>query len=361
MLGPIPSPTAVPIHSGSRHGASPDLEATIPIIDIRSTAHSVTVAALEDGIRADVLAGFSKPYNEKELPNLLLYNEEGLRLFEQITYQPDYYLTGLEIEILSRHAHQIANSIPGGAILVELGAGALRKTALILDALEAQEKEVTYFALDLDKPELLRTLAELNGRYTYVSLAGLWGTYDDGCTWLKQINDRPRIILWLGSSVGNMTRKEAGQFVRTFGDVLAPRDRFIIAIDSRYHKVDDIRAAYNDRAGVTRRFALNAMSNINDLFNADVVDVSCFDYNPYYNEVQGRNEAYFRCLKETQVRVPSETPIPVHEGEYIRFAFSHKYDRVERQLLWTAAGACPVQEWLSQDGDYALTMLSWSS
>ncbi|KAI6101027.1 histidine-specific methyltransferase [Pisolithus croceorrhizus] len=296
--------------------------------------------------------GLSKPYNEKELPNLLLYNEEGLRLFEQITYQPDYYLTGLEIDILSRHAHQIADSCPGCA---------LRKTALILDALEAQEKNVTYFALDLDKPELLRTLAELSSRYTHVSLAGLWGTYDDGCTWLKQINDRPRIILWLGSSVGNMTRKEAGQFVRTFGDVLGPRDRFIIAIDSRYHKVDNIRAAYNDRTGVTRRFALNALSNLNDLFNADVVDVSCFDYNPYYNEILGRNEAYFRCRKETQVRVPSETSILIHEGEYIRFAFSHKYDRVEKQLLWTAAGACPVQEWGSQGGDYTLTMLSWSS
>ncbi|KAI6161859.1 histidine-specific methyltransferase [Pisolithus thermaeus] len=361
MLGPIPSLTPVHIHSGPKPGATPEPAETTPIIDIRSTAHSVTVAALEDGIRVDVLAGLSKPYNEKELPNLLLYNEEGLRLFEQITYQPDYYLTGLEIDILSRHAHQIADSVPDGAILLELGAGALRKTALILDALEAQEKNVTYFALDLDKPELLRTLAELSSRYTHVSLAGLWGTYDDGCTWLKQINDRPRIILWLGSSVGNMTRKEAGQFVRTFGDVLGPRDRFIIAIDSRYHKVDNIRAAYNDRTGVTRRFALNALSNLNDLFNADVVDVSCFDYNPYYNEILGRNEAYFRCRKETQVRVPSETSILIHEGEYIRFAFSHKYDRVEKQLLWTAAGACPVQEWGSQGGDYTLTMLSWSS
>ncbi|KAI6158261.1 histidine-specific methyltransferase [Pisolithus tinctorius] len=361
MLGPVPSPSPVPIPPGSRPGASPGLEATIPIIDIRSTAHSVTVAALEDGIRANVLSGFTKPYNEKELPNLLLYNEEGLRLFEQITYQPDYYLTRLEIDILSRHAHQIANSVPDGAILLELGAGALRKTALILDALEAQGKDVTYFALDLDKPELLRTLAEVKGRYTHVSLAGLWGTYDDGCTWLKQVKDRPRIILWLGSSVGNMSRKEAGQFIRTFGDILAPRDRFIVAIDSKNHKLNDIRAAYDDRAGVTRRFALNALGNINDLFNADVVDVSSFDYNPYYNEVQGRNEAYFRCLKDTQVRIPSETPILVHEGEYIRFAFSHKYDRVERQVLWTAAGAYPVQEWMSQDGDYALTMLSWSS
>ncbi|KAL4067450.1 histidine-specific methyltransferase [Scleroderma yunnanense] len=333
---------------------------TISIIDIRSTSQSTTVAALEDGIRTDILAGLSHPYNEKMLPGLLLYNEEGLRLFEQITYQSDYYLTGLEIDILSKYAQQIANSIPEGALLLELGAGALRKTALVLDAIEAQKKRVTYFALDLDKSELIRTLGELRGRYTYVGLAGLWGTYDDGCVWLKQFNECPRIILWLGSSVGNMTRNEAGQFIRGFGEVLSPRDRFIIAIDTRSHKPEVIRTAYNDRAGVTRRFALNALGNVNDLFNAEVIDVSCFDYAPYYNEIQGRNEAYFRCLKQTQVCIPSEEPILVHEGEYVRFAYSHKYDRIERQLLWASANARAEREWTTEEEDYTLTMLSWT-
>lgn len=89
---------------------------------------------------------------------------------------------------------------------------ALRKTALVLDAIEAQKKRITYFALDLDKSELIRTLRELYGRYTHVGLAGLWGTYDDGCVWLKQFNDCPKVILWLGSSVGNMTRSKNSIF-----------------------------------------------------------------------------------------------------------------------------------------------------
>ena len=173
----------------------------------------------------------------------------------------------------------------------------------MLDAIEAQKKRVTYFALDLDKPELVRTLSELHGRYTHVGLAGLWGTYDDGCIWLKQFNDCPRVILWLGSSVGNMTRsngsisespatrslpyptEEAGQFIRSFGEVLSPQDRFIIAIDTRSHNPEVVRTAYNDRAGSNRRFAMNALGSINDLFNAKVIDVSCFAYSPYYNEV----------------------------------------------------------------------------
>ncbi|KIM54499.1 hypothetical protein SCLCIDRAFT_136683 [Scleroderma citrinum Foug A] len=332
----------------------------MPIIDIRSIYHSTTGAALEDGIRASIVTGLTHSYNEKVLPGLLLYNEEGLRLFEQMTYQPDYYLTGLEIDILSKYATEIANDIPEGALLLELGAGALRKTALLLDAIEAQKKKVTYFALDLDKPELVRTLNELRGRYTHVGLAGLWGTYDDGCIWLKQFNDCPRVILWLGSSVGNMTRKEAGQFIRGFGEVLSPQDRFIIAIDTRSHSPETVRTAYNDRAGITRRFAMNALSSINDLFNAKVIDVSCFAYSPYYNEVNGRNEAYFRCLKQTQVCISSEEPILIHEGEYIRFAYSHKYDRIERQLLWSSANARAEREWTTEKENYTVTMLSWT-
>ncbi|KAF9220091.1 hypothetical protein BS17DRAFT_810846 [Gyrodon lividus] len=358
MITLTPAPVQVPLLSKS----GVPLDVTIPIIDIRSTATSGAIAGLEDAIRTEVATGLSRAYNEKELPSLLLYDEEGLRLFEEITYQPDYYLTGLEIGILSKYASQIADSIPDGAILLELGAGALRKTALLLDAIEAQNKSVTYLALDLDRPELVRTLGELHGRYTHVSLAGLWGTYDDGRIWLTRAQEHPRAILWLGSSIGNMTRSDAAQFIRSFGQVLTPIDRFIVAIDSKSHIPDDIRRAYDDRGGVTRRFALNALGGLNKLFCAvDVVDVSCFDYRPQYNEVKGRNEAYYMCLKETQLRLPNQEPTVIYKGEYIRFAYSHKYDDVERRILWSAANASPEKVWSSEGNTYTLTTLSWSS
>ena len=116
MLSLVP-PVSVPVDK-----PSPSHEG-MPIIDIRSIYHSTTGAALEDGIRASIVTGLTHSYNEKVLPGLLLYNEEGLRLFEQMTYQPDYYLTGLEIDILSKYATEIANDIPEGALLLELGAG----------------------------------------------------------------------------------------------------------------------------------------------------------------------------------------------------------------------------------------------
>ncbi|KAF9257453.1 hypothetical protein L218DRAFT_804246, partial [Marasmius fiardii PR-910] len=321
-----------------------------------------------------VLEGLSQPYNEKTLPGVLLYDEAGLRLFEKITYQPDYYLTGLEIDVLSAHAAEMAESIPNGSILVELGAGALRKTAILLNALEAQKKSITYYALDLSRPELERTLLEVTGRYHYVQLRGLWGTYDDGRVWLSQLNRKefPSVtVLWLGSSVGNMTRDEAKDFIESFGKSLIPgKDNFIVAIDGRDHPADQIRGAYDDRAGVTRGFTLNVLNALNDLTKSKSFDVKNFSYRPFYNEIKGRNEAYLFCNQTQPLTLPSEIlshaptdsqlPPALLAGEFIRFAYSHKYNDVERKSLYTKAGATIKKEWAPRNGSaYSVSLLSF--
>ncbi|KAG1729326.1 histidine-specific methyltransferase [Suillus paluster] len=331
----------------------------IPIIDIRSKSTSTGSDGFDVAIRQAVTIGLAQPYNEKELPILLLYDETGLRLFEEITYQPDYYITQLEFDILTKYAADITESIPDGALFVELGAGALRKTALILDALEAQRKSITYLALDLDKSELSRTLGELRGRYTHVRCGGLWGTFDNGREWLATIPDCPRVLLSLGCSVGNMGRNEAANLIRSFGNILKPQDRFLLTIDTKHHDMEVIRRAYDDRGGVTRRFALNALEGLNKLFGHNVIDTSAFTYKPYYNEVKGRNEAYFQCLRSITICLPDSAPIMVCEGEVIQFACSYKYNDLERQLLQSAARAYLEKEWLAEGGTYALMMLSW--
>lgn len=120
LVNSLHTPATVPdTFKGTGNSAS----SAIPIIDIRSTTSDVSQGGIDEYIRAAVTTGLSSPYNEKELPSLLLYDAAGLRLFEEITYQPDYYLTGLEINILSKYAQQIADSIQDGSLVVELGAG----------------------------------------------------------------------------------------------------------------------------------------------------------------------------------------------------------------------------------------------
>lgn len=285
----------------------------------------------------------------------------------------------------------MADYIQDGAALIELGAGALRKTAILLDAIERQGKKITFYALDLDHTELVRTLSQLSGRYRNVSLYGLWGTYDDGCDWLSSIEEQQRVLLWLGSSIGNLTRRkcsktneifappsffsltnassayyteEAKQFVHGFGRVLRPGvDKFIIAIDSKYNAVSAMTKAYNDSEGVTSEFALNLLDSLDAMLGKAALNRESFEYCPYFNQAEGRNEAYLRCKSPVDVTVANKR-IQVREEELIRFAYSHKYDNAERELLWSAANCYVEEEWLHSPcsrgrGRYSISLVAF--
>jgi uncharacterized SAM-dependent methyltransferase len=127
--------------------------------------------------------------------------------FRQITYLEEYYLTNSEIQVLRRSARAIAKAIPSGSMVIELGSGNLRKVQILLQALEDAGKDIDYYALDLDKQELERTLAQVPA-FKSVRCHGLHGTYDDGREWLKQpsISARPKCVMSLGSSIGQFTQ-----------------------------------------------------------------------------------------------------------------------------------------------------------
>lgn len=160
---------------------------------------------------------------------------------------------------------------------------------------------------------------------------------------------------------------EAADFVKSYGEILLPgQDSFIVAIDGRDRPTDSIRAAYNDKAGITAAFALNLLKSLNVFVGYELVDTSAFSYSPYYNEVKGRNEAYFRsgATKQIVFREDKFGSAPhsaeLLEGELIRFAYSHKYNKVERETLFKLARATVRQEWSSPEGGaYVLSSLAW--
>ncbi|KAK0504162.1 DUF323 domain-containing protein [Armillaria luteobubalina] len=173
----------------------------MPASDILSV-HSQ--AANVQAIRQAVVDGLDRPTGQKELPTLLLYDERGLRLYDDITTEaPEYYLFGAEEEILKTKACEIVRNMHGGSggqldeVVLELGSGSLRKTSHILRGLAELVEEgtscppITYYALDLDERELERTLGDiaksdlgklLQGK---VMTKGMWGTYDDGLKFVE--------------------------------------------------------------------------------------------------------------------------------------------------------------------------------
>ncbi|KAG8923205.1 hypothetical protein FRC01_013058 [Tulasnella sp. 417] len=173
------------------------------IVDVREQQTSESISTAIAALRTQILAGLYKPPHQRTLPTLLLYDERGLRLYDDLTtHASEYYLFAAEEQILTDHAKEMVEfmGVQGDekAVVVELGAGSLRKTSHILLALadtvaepaSPAEAPITYYALDLERKELLRTLgvvsstigSNLAGR---VATKGMWGTYDGGLAFIR--------------------------------------------------------------------------------------------------------------------------------------------------------------------------------
>ncbi|KAI5459770.1 C-type lectin protein [Mariannaea sp. PMI_226] len=322
----------------------------LDIIDIR-TRH------VDFNLKEEIISQFNPEEGPRRLPTLLLYNEKGLQLFEEITYLEEYYLTNYEIELLKESCDEIASQIPEGAMIIELGSGNLRKVCLLLEAFERAKKAVQYFALDLSRQELERTLAQVPD-FKHVSCYGLLGTYDDGCEWLKQpsIASRPKCILHLGSSIGNFHRDEAAEFLGQFADLLQPSDTMLVGVDS----CDDpakVYYAYNDAQGLTHRFILNGLTHANELLGEQAFDVDDWRVIGEYvnDEDGGRHQAFLS--PNRRIEALGSTVFP---HERIQIEQSLKYSSEETRNLWASAGLIEMKHWTRGD-EYGLHMLKKAS
>ncbi|KAL1583129.1 hypothetical protein WHR41_08314 [Cladosporium halotolerans] len=222
------------------------------IIDIRKGEISLNLA---ESIRS----GIQKPHfkGHRIVPSLLLWDEQGLKLFEKVTYNPRYYLTDAEIDILRTYSAAVANLVKPGSIVLELGSGSLRKTNILLQALEAQRKDIDYYALDLDKNELSRSLRQLMlGNFKHVRCHGLLGTYDEGRDWLSQAEKsrRPTFVLSLGSTIGGFTPSEATDFLHEWSRTLQQRgdeinSQLIIGLDGNKNGAEVFDASPKGNGG----------------------------------------------------------------------------------------------------------------
>ncbi|KKA27112.1 hypothetical protein TD95_001129 [Thielaviopsis punctulata] len=308
---------------------------------------------VDASLREDILATFKPGTPNMRLPTLILYDELGLRLFEEITFLDEYYLTGDEIDLLKRHSSEIAQKVPAGSMVIELGSGNLRKVRLLLEAFEAQKKAVEYYALDLSRPELERTINQLP-MFNYVTVCGLWGTYDDCRAWLKtpSISIREKTILHMGSSIGNFSRPDAAEFLRNFGEILRPGDQMLIGIDACCdpHRV---YRAYNDHKGITHRFILNGLGHINRIFGESIfVEDEWRVIGEYvHDHTGGRHQASYSPKKPVMIMGSLITP-----QDRIFVEQSLKYSPKESASLWTLAGFRQTDLWM-KGNEYGLHMI----
>jgi len=303
-------------------------------------------------LEADVREGLAS--TPKRIPPKWHYDEEGSRLFGEITRLPEYYLTRREREILEAHAGDIA-AASGADTLVELGAGTSEKTRLLLDALRAAGQLRRIVVLDVDEVTLAASVARLSAEYPEAEVQGVVGDLE------RHLGELPRegrrLVCFLGSSIGNFDVEHRPRFLRALRDSMEPGESFLLGVDL----VKDpgrLVAAYDDAAGVTARFSLNLLSVLNDELGADF-DLARWEHVPRWDADRELMDIRLRSREAQRVRIPAlGLEVPFAAGEELHTEISAKFRREGIEAELREAGFEPREWWTDEAGDFGLSLSS---
>jgi L-histidine N-alpha-methyltransferase len=293
----------------------------------------------------------------KSLPCRFLYDEIGSALFEEICRTPEYYLTRAEREILEARADEIASSVGGGAELVELGSGSASKTRLLIEAFLRHQAQLRYVPIDISHSALAESAQALLADYPALEIRAIAGEYERGLLHLRGDVDAPRLILWLGSNIGNFDRANAARFLTHVRDAMRERDRLLVGIDLRKDR-RTLERAYDDASGVTSRFTRNLLARINRELGGRF-DLDAFRHEAIWRAREGRVELSLVSLCDQEIAIRSQDAVvKLRKGERIHAEDSFKYSLREIADVAREAGLRVAQRWLDGNERFSLNLLA---
>jgi L-histidine Nalpha-methyltransferase len=285
----------------------------------------------------NLVAGLSK--SEKSIPCRFLYDAAGSTLFEKITELPEYYPTRTEAKILRQRAAEIAQGAAPGNVLIEFGSGSSVKTELLLAEMH---QLYAYVPIDISPAALRDARTRIVGRFPDLRVLAVCGDFSKPLELPAEIEGRPRLGFFPGSTIGNLTATAAVDLLANMAGILGSGARLIIGVDLK-KDVRRLIRAYDDAEGVTAAFNLNVLKRANRELDADF-DVDQFDHMAAYDDSHGRVDLYLVSQTEQTVNVLGR-PIDFAAGERIHTEHSHKYDIEGFHALAARAGWSPVETW----------------
>lgn len=286
----------------------------------------------------DVRRGLSDA--PKTLSSSGFYDDRGSQLFQQITELPEYYLTRCEGEILSQHALDIAGPLEDERFrLIEVGAGDGRKTATLLEQFKAAGLSLEYVPVDICSESVVGVTNRFRRRFgeNGLRVRGIVADYFDAFPLIRRQTDLRKLILFLGSSIGNFGHRQARGFLQALRQSLVPGDLALIGFDLKKDP-SILQQAYDDAAGVTREFNLNLLDRINRELGGDFRR-SRFQHHASYNFRLGCMESHLVSTERQQVPLRSLKMTASFEAwEPVRVERSYKYDLHQIETFAASAG-----------------------
>lgn len=317
---------------------------------------------IESGTAADV-ANFGTEVQAglaafpKRLPCRFFYDAEGSRLFEKISELPEYYLTRAGLEIMQERAAQVVARFPRGAALIELGSGSSAQTRILIAQFLSRDGGLRYVPVDISRTMLDESARVLLADFPGLEILAVAGEYQEARALLREDFGRPKLILWLGSNIGNLDRPEAVEFLHRLRSLMAPDDRLLVGIDLRKNR-RVLEAAYDDAQGVTAQFNRNILARINRELGGEF-DASLFRHRARYDEDAGRIEMYLVSEVPQTVRIAAlDLAVLFEAGEAIHTENSYKYSLAEIDETAAAAELRVECQWLDRGRRFSQSFLA---
>lgn len=300
----------------------------------------------------DVLQGLSAP--QKFLSSRYFYDEKGDVLFQEIMEMPEYYLTRCEREIMENNKHEILEEFTSDGRpfqLIEFGAGDGSKTKILLREFVNDGAAFKYIPIDISENVLNLLREDLEKNLPDLNVEPQQGEYFEALERLSNGGKTRKIILFLGSNIGNFTPAKAGEFLKNMAAKLHKGDLLFIGFDLKKDP-DLILKAYDDAAGVTKAFNLNLLQRINNELGGNFI-LENFRHFPSYNPITGEMKSFLVSTQKQQVYIEAlETTFSFDAWEAVYMEVSQKYSLNEIAEMAKEAGFKPVHNFFDSKGYY---------
>ena len=289
----------------------------------------------KEEFKTDVLIGLSS--NPKTISEKYFYDDVGSELFQKISQHRDYYLTKTEFSILETHGAALANKINESEIdIIELGAGDGHKSKLIVNSFLNKGTKVNFYPIDISE-KAMRFLSENMAVGGLLDIHGIVADYFHGLTHLKQISNNKKLVLFLGSNIGNFGKSQTMEFLKKLWLSLNANDHVLIGYDLKKDTAI-LNKAYNDSDGLTRDFNLNLLNRMNLELGANF-DLEKFQHYGFYNPILGAMESYLISLEDQLIYMPAlEKSFHFERFEPLHLEYSFKFSEADINYLASHSG-----------------------